>query len=150
MKSLMGKMALTVMLAMPAGAFAEEVDFLARMNNLNLQTPAPTTRLVGVAIFNDAVFDGEAGDKRIFFNISHVDGETSTVLFQGEGSINPTQTQVITGNQNIGRIELTYDPILNRVEARVSMNVQTFQFYRVSILSGSYAGSALVHSTIAL
>jgi hypothetical protein len=150
MKYLVRRLALLSIVFSCTVAGAEEVDLHVRMNNLDMQSPGPTQRLVGIAIFNEAVFESEGGVKRVFFTISHVDGETSTIVFQGEASIAPNQTSVISGNNNVGRIELTYDSTLNRVEARVSYNTQIFNLYRVSILSGSYSGSAEIRSTIAL
>jgi hypothetical protein len=148
MRSLMRGLALSLVLATSL-ASAEEVDFLARMNNLNLQSPG-AQRLVSSAIFSNPTFNNEGGVKLVSFTIALQDGDTETIVFEGGSSISPAQTSVITGNNNTGRIELTYDAVNSRLEARFSFNALVFRRYRIYASSGSWFGQAEINSGIAL
>ena len=108
-----------------AGAF-DEVDFTARVANLpHNSTSVP--KLISVAAFNNVQL-ASIGSASVKYVVSRVDPPTGTnvTMFNGSASIDSTQTQVTVGNVNTGRLVLTYDPTLDRLEARFTLHITDF------------------------
>jgi hypothetical protein len=134
-----------------AGAFglaasvssAATVDFVARINNIDMED-ASVLRVVSVVVIDEVSQPGRGDTFTVGFTVTDVNA--GTVMFTGNATITTSQTQVTVGNANTGRIDLTYDPAIDRLEARFVIKGTSSNRYRVSAnaYGGSWIGNAEV------
>lgn len=141
------------LLVVSASAQAREIDFIGRIMNLNVNAPAPTNvRIVSVAAFDDADLTTH-GSYTVTFRVTNMNLEVPEEVFFGSATITASQTEVQVGNLNTGRITLTYDSAIDRVEAKFQLNIgnnSSVNYEVVAFDNINWRGTANVVSSIQL
>jgi hypothetical protein len=121
-------MACVSLLTTSVASAAPLYDFTARVLNISVPQLQPQ-RLVSVFAQDAADLSGR-GSITVYFVVHRLGSGNAPVgdpLFEGEATINNGQTSVVTGSPNAGRITLTYDPTLDRLEAQFVMRMANAQ-----------------------
>ena len=130
---------------LPAFAHADLVDFVVRINNTPLGPTDQLSRLAGVVNWENVQL-ATRGSITIRFKADNL--SRTTAVFDGTATINSGQTQVTTGNLNNGRIVLTYDPSIDRLEAHFVINLRELPGYTYSLEAEDSIHSWIGRSTI--
>jgi hypothetical protein len=130
------------LMTMVSSVNAFETDFVVKMKNQN----SASDQIV-VARVNFSEVGIPSGEGSFGVSYQMIDTLTGTPIFSGSSTIMSNETSVIVGNINVGKITMTYDPLIDQVKTRFAIIAPSAQYdVSASDIDLNWVGRAQISS----